>query len=237
VQRELEGVPAGVFSTGELADSLAVEPPLLPQALDFFAAQRSRVLLLVTKSTRIEPLLRRRPSPQVIVSFSINSPSAAARFERGAPAPSRRLEAARTLKEAGWRVRVRIDPVIIENGSAFAAACRSRSGGAGLADYETLCQQVAELQPECVTVGTLRQYPGLHRFSKEAPKDGLVRAPDGRMRYAEPVRVEAYTKIARWLGARPALCKETKTVWGKLGWRLGVCNCVVKGGVICGSTV
>ena len=76
VEKELLRVPSGVFSTGELADSLAVVPDLLGPALDWFSRQQTRYLLLTTKSTNIGPLIEREPSPQIIVSFSINAPEA-----------------------------------------------------------------------------------------------------------------------------------------------------------------
>jgi len=210
VEEELEAVPSGVFSTGELADSLAIPPPLLRPALDYFSAQKPRYLLLLTKSTNLRPLYRRSPSPQVVVSFSVNSPSAARQWERGVPPPDARLRAAARVKKAGWRLRIRIDPVILES---------------GLEGYKPICEKVAELEPEVVTVGTLRQYPGLFRFSPEAPRKGLTRAPDGRMRYAVEERTKAYETIRKWLGFQPALCKETREVWHELGWTFYGCNC------------
>jgi len=40
VKAEIEDIPEGVFSTGELADSLAITPPLLSKELDFFRFKR-----------------------------------------------------------------------------------------------------------------------------------------------------------------------------------------------------
>lgn len=213
VEKELLRVPAGVFSTGELADSLAVVPPLLENALEWFSSRRNRYLLLTTKSTNIEVLQKRRPSPQIIVSFSINALEAWERFERGTPSPLKRLEAAAKLRASGWRVRVRLDPVCLE---------------IGLEKYREICRAIKDLDPELVTVGTLRHYPGLFRFEKAAPRKGLKKAPDGRMRYPVEERVKAYETIARWLEKEPALCKESIEVWHKLGWRLRECNCTVK---------
>ena len=210
VREEIEAVPQGVFSTGELADSLAIIPPLLPRALDYFSTQETRTLLLVTKSANVGILLGRQASPSVIVSFSVNNERVHQLYEHATPPPSVRLEAARVLKSKGWRVRIRIDPIILENG------CE---------DYRELCHRVAELEPEMVTVGTLRQYPGLHNFSPDAPRDGLKRAPDGRLRYPATIRIETYQRIAEWLGFQPALCKETADVWRSLGWSFSGCNC------------
>jgi spore photoproduct lyase len=210
VQREIEAVRAGVFSTGELADSLAVIPPLLQPAIEYFRSQQSRYLLLVTKSSNTEIMKAGPPTKQVIVSFSVNSSTSADKYEIGPPTPMHRLEAAQELKDLGWRVRIRIDPVIIDS---------------GIEPYKGICKEVARLQPELVTVGTLRQYPGLFRFANEAPRRGLSRSWDGRMRYSISERLRVYEQIADWLGFQPSLCKETDEVWARLGWEFKGCNC------------
>ncbi|MEW6273803.1 MAG: radical SAM protein [Bacillota bacterium] len=211
VELELEAIPSGVFSTGELADSLAVNPPLLSRAIAYFQNQQSRYLLLTTKSTSIGPFLAMKPTPQVIISFSINTAEMANRFEAGAPPPENRLQAAEKLLENGWRVRIRLDPIIYEE--------------VNFIKYKTLCTVIANLKPERVTVGTLRQYPGLHRFSPGAPRQGLVKATDGRLRYPKQLRLHIYQQIGNWLGFQPALCKETEEVWKELGWWFYGCNC------------
>lgn len=210
VEAELDRVDHGVFSTGELADSLAVPPPLLEPAMDYFEGQNGKYLLLVTKSDNISFLEKRKPDRHIIVSFSVNSTKAWKSFEAGTPSPKKRLSAALRLREQGWRVRIRLDPIVIQ---------------AGLETYEDVCREIAKLEPEMVTVGMLRQYPGVHRFSPSAPRDGLKRAEDGRMRYERKIRIESYVNIAEWLGSTPALCKETIDIWDDLGWKFTGCNC------------
>ncbi len=212
VERELDKQAAGVFSTGELADSLAVTPPLLKPALDYFERQQNKYLLLLTKSINTAVLLERKPTSQVIVSFSINAPLAARTFELHAPDPIQRLKAAEALKKAGWRIRFRIDPIILD---------------VGLTPYREIARRINDLEPERVTIGSLRQYPGLFRFAKNAPREGLYRAPDGRMRYSEDARKRTYETIASWLSDEPALCKETRSIWRSLGWKFNGCNCSV----------
>lgn len=210
VTREINAVEEGVFSTGELADSLAVIPPLLMPAIEYFRQQSSRYLLLTTKSCNINLFRELEPTRQVIISFSVNAVDAASEFEKLSPSPLKRLEAAAKLLEWGWRVRIRLDPVIWE---------------IGLDSYSGVCREIAKLKPERVTVGTLRQYPGLFRFAPNAPRKGLSKAVDGRMRYDIGVRLSIYQKIAEWLGFRPALCKETQELWTALGWTFEGCNC------------
>ncbi|WP_172839081.1 hypothetical protein [Thermanaeromonas toyohensis] len=107
-----------------------------------------------------------------------------------APSPFSRLGAAARLLELGWRVRIRLDPVIVEGGIE------------GMEAYRDICKQIKGLGPERVTVGTLRQYPGLYRFAPDAPRSGLGKAPDGRMRYPVAVRVKVYRMLADWFGCQ-----------------------------------
>lgn len=78
--------------------------------------QQTRYLLLLTKSTNIAILRSAIPTDQVIVSFSVNSNAAATKYEIGSPDPVRRLQAVAELKQLGWRVRIRIDPIVLDDG-------------------------------------------------------------------------------------------------------------------------
>jgi len=212
VEKELEKIPCGVFATGELADSLAIEPPLLLPAIEYFRRQYNKYLLLTTKSINIDMLTKIDPTPQVFVSFSINSIVAWENYELTTPNPFKRLDAALKLKKQGWKIRIRLDPIIEH---------------IGINCYKEIIERIIDLSPDRVTLGTLRQYPGVHRFEKNAPRIGLKRAPDGRMRYALEVRAKIYSIIAEWLGFEPALCKETNELWDYLGWDDKGCNCTI----------
>lgn len=210
VQKELEAIPSGVFSTGELADSLAVIPPLLSPAIEYFRCQKERHLLLTTKSCNIRALATRSPSAAVIVSFSINSSVISKKYEHGAPDTMQRLEAAEELARRGWRVRIRLDPIVLEE---------------GLNGYREVCARIAHLRPEMVTIGSLRHYSGLFNYAPKAPRIGLALSTDRRMRYSLDARKRAYSQIADWLGFQPSLCKETKSLWDALAWEFMGCNC------------
>lgn len=212
IERELDKLAKGVFSTGELADSLAIVPPLLNSAINYFSQEKNKYILLVTKSTNVNIFRQKQPNNQVILSFSVNASSVAKELENGAPSSSSRIQTAEELIKMGWRVRVRLDPIVIGNGFNFS-------------DYESICNEIARIQPERVTIGTLRQYPTLHNFAPNAPKQGLKKENDGRLRYSIDERKKAYQKIKSWLGYQPALCKETKEMWDMLGWKFQGCNC------------
>jgi spore photoproduct lyase len=49
---------------------------------------------------------------QTIASFSINATAISQRWEKKAALPMQRIEAAKTLIETGYEVRLRIDPII-----------------------------------------------------------------------------------------------------------------------------
>ena len=210
VERQLEIIPRGVFSTGDLADSLAVTPPLLKPAIEYFRRQTHKFLFLTTKSANIKMLLGMRPTPQVWISFSVNAVKSWELFERKTPHPEERLAAAWRLKEAGWRVRIRIDPVIPE---------------VAISHYREVAQKVSGLAPERVTVGVLKHFPRLPRCRREGPRKQLAESHNGIKRYPSHLKARIFNSLAEWLGFQPAVCRETPGLWEELGWKSNGCNC------------
>ncbi len=210
VQRQLEKIPAGVFSTGELADSLAVTPPLLKPAIEYFRRQKDKFLFLTTKSTNIKLLLGLTPTSQVWITFSLNAVKTWELFEKNTPHPDERLAAAWRLKEAGWRVRIRIDPIIAE---------------VGIDHYREMARKVSALAPERVTVGVLKHFPRLPRCRQDGPWRQLVESPNGINRYPSTIKARIFNNLAEWLGFQPAICRETVGLWEEMGWKANGCNC------------
>lgn len=208
------------LNAGNLSDSLAFERrrPLMRRLVALFreeACGRPHTLLLVTKGGPEEcaDLLSAEPCPNVIVSFSVNHAAAARRYEKGAAKVADRLRAATALRTAGWRVRIRIDPMI--------AGYR----------YGLLARQVCAVRPERVTLGTLRAEASLLRFASceafrrlEPPP-----SPRGLARYPLPLRLALYRPMVRAFRkvCTIGLCEETPEVWIKLGLdpTTASCNC------------
>jgi spore photoproduct lyase len=211
-----------VLNTGNLSDSLTFEDhrPLVSQLVQLFreeaeAKGRQHALLLVTKEgvRGCQPLFEMEPCRNVIVSFSVNSPQAAKKHEAGAARVADRLAAARRLKSHGWRVRMRLDPIIL----GF--------------DYAWVTEQLKQMEPERLTLGTLRAEANLLRCvdnglftALEEPDDpkALARYPlDQRLALYRPV-VEAMSAVCP-IG----LCEETPDVWDALGLDAAAksCNC------------
>ena len=196
-----------VLNTGNLSDSLCFEGtrPLIRELVELFRAEaeykaRPHSVLLVTKGAIAEcrALLEIQPTPNVIVSFSVNDERAARDFEPGAPAVQDRFTAARALKEAGWRIRIRIDPMLRGY------------------DYSAVSEEASDLSPERVTLGCLRSERGLLRFLPAGLRSGLEPSHEisALARYPREVRLELYRAVIdRLLPIQIGLCEETADIW------------------------
>jgi len=134
-----------LLNAGELSDSLIGEsqnPPASKRLIELFSTQDTYRLLFVTKSDKIDNLLRVEPE-NVIVSFSINAFPVAEKWEKGAPHPTKRIQAAAKLHEYGYPVRLRIDPMVPVKGWRIY--------------YQELIETIfSNFEPERITLGTLR---------------------------------------------------------------------------------
>jgi len=217
-----ENKPA-VLNCGELSDGLAWddETELSRNLVPLFAEQKRHKLLFLTKSTNIANLLELEPTPQVIVSFSLNSEEVSRRYEKKSPPPFKRLEAARQLRERGWQVRVRLDPIIpIENWAVH---------------YKAMAEAINVVEPEVVTLGTLRFFKTLPNFARHGTDvfryGEDLQDPDGRLRLQSELRLSIYRYLLDVLTCKKiGLCKETSEVHEKLGFpgEAQSCNCTLE---------
>lgn len=209
-----------VLNSGNLCDSLVFEDnrPVVNSLMKIFhnvAKNRPHCLLIVTKGGMKEcrVFFANEPCDRVIISFSLNHPEAAEKYESGAPPVAERMAAAGRLKEQGWRLRLRIDPII----EGY--------------DYRELAGQVRELEPERLTLGTLRAERGLFRFVHADIFERLECNPDpkGLSRYPSQKRVTLYRQVLDIVGpgCSTGLCEETPEMWTELGLDPdhAACNC------------
>jgi spore photoproduct lyase len=211
-----------VLNSGNLSDSLAfeIDRPITEELVRLFREDaesqgRPHSLLVVTKAglEPCKPLMVQPASPNVIVSFSFNSPEAAAALESGAAPIEERVEAARELKCRGWRLRIRLDPII----HGF--------------DYRAIARQIRDLAPELVTLGTLRAERGLRRFLPPNLAADLEQSaePRGLDRYPLSERIALYRQAADLIGGgiQLGLCEETREMWEAVvgDWKNSRCNC------------
>jgi len=112
----LDGLAEGPawFFSGYDCDSLAFEPVtrFVAQLLPLFEGRPEAFLELRTKSTQIRTLLRREPIPNVITAFSFTPAAVSRSLEHRVPALGKRISAMVRLQRAGWKVGLRLDPLI-----------------------------------------------------------------------------------------------------------------------------
>jgi len=208
-----------LLNTGELADSLAITDEVMISLVKRFSLQKRHKLLLVTKSANVDGLLGLEHNRQTIVSFSVNAPLVAEKYEVGAPPVERRLEAAEAVMEAGYPCRVRVDPMIPVDGWEEA--------------YSELAERLNQLPFERVTLGTLRVYPIVKAYSKRLGRDQSVftyleeRTIDGRLRPKHELRLRMYQNMLRRLTHPVGVCKETVKMHRELALPEPRCNCII----------
>jgi len=243
-----------ILNTGELSDSL-MNPKLMEKICDKFETQETHKVLLLSKGchwpekqlictegTSID-FLRVKRYKQTVVSFSINAHEFAEVYEKRAPRIYERLEAARTLGNFGYEVRIRIDPII-----PLKPPESSRNARSWKLAYRSLIKFMLNIMfvtPSRITLGTPRWFPALPYWLSRADREDnfFQNFRNNRelccdRRYRLRNRVQAYIYVIKWLrkyGYRGpiSLCKETVDVWHKLDIELGIlseeirCNCTL----------
>jgi spore photoproduct lyase len=141
-----------IFNSGEMADSLAMEhiTGAARRFIPWFGTTDNGYLFMLTKSDSVNDILDLDHNNHTIVAWSINEATVSRKFEIGAPSFVRRLNAARKVQDAGYPVRIRLDPIVPFHGwrSAYATTVNSIFGA---------------ISPERVTIGTLRFESGFYK--------------------------------------------------------------------------
>ncbi len=214
-----------LLNSGELSDSLAFEGnggALSKTIIPLFKGQDRHKLLVLTKSANMKGIAASESQDNVIVSFSLNSFKVAKRWERKAPTPKQRIQAAKKLARLGYTVRVRIDPIVPVEGWEQ--------------DYRELVDHLfANIVPERITIGSLR---GLQSTINRSPDRSWVDYLDENSNWGKKIsfakRVSMYRSIIGHLEneygySDVGLCKETVEMWRELGMKYrGIkCNCML----------
>jgi spore photoproduct lyase len=229
-----------IFNSGELADSLSMEH--LTKAgrefIPWFGKTQNGYLFMLTKSDNVDHILNLPHNGHTIVAWSLNNEMVSRKFEVGAPPFERRLKAAHKIQEAGYRLRIRLDPVVPLDGWRSAYS-------------ETIERIFNKVSPERITIGTLRfqkefynirnsifttgpELPALLENMQPMfpPKvfPGLKRPTIGKYSFSDEKRAEIFSfisnEIRKYSDRKIALCKESPSLWQTLGLDLSRCSCV-----------
>jgi spore photoproduct lyase len=219
IDRALTAHPAKQFriGTGELADSLALDPitGLSRQLVPFFAERDNAVLELKTKSDCVDELLQLDARGRTVVSWSIN-PEVVGGDEHGAAPIAARLAAASRVQSAGYRVGFHLDPIVEHDGW-------ERSYGQLL---DEVFAAVGADAIAWISLGSLRMTASLQRRVRERRRPApqlvqgaeLVRGRDGKYRVWQGLRVRMFRFLLERIRQRAPrvpvyLCMEPPAVW------------------------
>lgn len=216
------GKPA-IFNTGELSDSL-MRPEFMRQIVDKFETQQKHKIFLLTKmGTKSIKFLLDKPRQNTICGWSINAVDVAKRWERAAPSPDERIKAASMVSAAGYKVRVRIDPVFPVDDWRQ--------------QYEDLAFRImSEFEPESIVLGTPR---GLWKTIHYAEKAGMdmgwssffTEDTGWGKKISTAKRVEIYQfmfdkfESLGYSRDKISICKETTSLLSKLGIKFKPLTC------------
>jgi len=221
------------FYLGKLQEGLALD--LLTgysrRLVPFFAEHATARMIVLTKSADVDNLLGLDHGGHTILSWSLNPPEVVRQFEANTPPVEARVEAVQRCAAAGYPVRAVIMPLIPV---------------AGWRDvYERFIDRLLAAVPLArITLGGICSYTHARRLmDAKLGRTNLISrlldehgetSPDGRSRYAEPLRVEMYGHLIHAVRRRRpdleiALCLEERSVFEGLGLSasIGRCNCVL----------
>lgn len=214
-----------LLNSGELSDSLVFESngsALSKLIIPMFRAQSRHKLLIVTKSANVNRILKTDSQEHVVVSFSVNADKVARKWEKKAPAPSARIKAAQKLHEAGYKIRIRLDPIVPIEGWEK--------------EYKGIIDNIfRNLRPERVTLGSLRGLQSTINFSEDKSwTEYLDDSSNWGKKISFDKRHELYRTLIDYLKKthkfdHVSLCKETVGMWERLGldYRKMKCNCTM----------
>ncbi len=217
LERLRRNSPARGFrvGTGELADSLAFDSitGISRDLVEYFASRDDLTLELKTKTDEIENLLTLDPKGRTLVSWTLSPERVFQSTEHRTASPAARIEAARRVLVASYRVGFHLDPII-----AYAEAERDY-----LELLERLFDSIAPERIAFISMGGLRMTPALRAVARRRfPRDPMlvgeeVLGPDGRYRTFTPMRVKLLSALSERIRKADAklqtyLCMESASV-------------------------
>ena len=217
------------FNFGEMLDSLALDhiTNLTSLLVPLFKNLNNAYLMMLTKSCNTDNLLKIKPNPQVVVSWSLNPQTIIDKFEIGTASLDERINAAKQCQKYGYRIRFRIDPGIIYDNWKT--------------DYESVLKQtLTSTEPENITIGMLRLFKDHITLSKKTYNikanseifDSLKEAAeDGKLRYNLKQRIEFYRFLIDIIlsynkKVSIGICRENKEIYDNLNFKTQLCNCI-----------
>ena len=204
--------------TGELTDSLALDrlTDLSHDLVRFFASTENAVLELKSKASFIDNLiaLKYEHKGKTLVSWSVNAPAICENEEALAAPLEERVESARAVAEAGYRLGFHFDPLVYFPGW--------KEGY-----FETIRLIFSRIDPKdiaWISIAPLRYHPQQQNIMrKRFPKSRLpfgehFLAKDNKLRIFQPLRFKMlrfmYQELRKIRADLPVyMCMESAAAW------------------------
>ena len=183
---ELNNKPSWFFS-GYDCDSLALESVtgFAEHFLSFFENLPNAWIELRTKSVTTQVLQKMKPLSNVVVAFSFTPEEISQQIEHGVPPLPSRIKAMSRLAEQGWKLGLRIDPLI--HCQNFEIRYRKL--------FEEIFGAVSEESIHSVSLGAFRMPSGFFKkIEKLYPEEPLLAGSwekkDGMIAYQQEIESE-----------------------------------------------
>ncbi|MDD5022161.1 MAG: hypothetical protein PHR82_08570 [Endomicrobiaceae bacterium] len=209
--------------SGEFTDSLVFDDITLfsTDIVKFFKENRNISFEFKTKSKNIANLLKIGGTPNIVISWSVNTERMIEENEFLTPKLEERLKSAQKCIKAGYSVGFHFDPVIFYKDWQK--------------DYIKTIENIFDFVDgkyiKWISVGSLRMPVELKKTIENRFPDNkildeeLLLCDDGKLRYEKKLRMQMYEKIVNRIkkhndNIAVYLCMETSEVWNKCGGML-----------------
>ena len=191
---ELDGFKkkGAMISCGIVNDSLVMDSVtgITKDLIGYFKNRKELLLEIRSKSKNIGNILETGGSENIITSFTFSPQEVISRYEIGTALLEERVEAALKLQQAGFKIGLRIDPMInVEN-------CNEKYSEM----VDLIFSKLDKSKIANIGIGSLRYRKGLKQLVTREVKTDLfyneiITGIDGKERYFKKIRLEMYKNI------------------------------------------
>ena len=204
------------IGTGELMDSLVWDDltDFSSEIVPLFKRLDNGLLELKTKSACVDNLIGLEHGEKTVVSWSVNAHEICDKDEALTASLSERVLAAAKVIEAGYRVGLHFDPLIIFPGweDAYNEA------------VDFIFSSIDSSRIAWISVSTLRYKQPMQAVMQERfpqskiPYGEQIRASDGKRRYIQPLRFKLVKHVWERINMHNPdvpkyMCMESRTAW------------------------
>ncbi len=181
-----------MISCGIVNDSLVLDSitGITKDLIDYFKKREDLILEIRSKSKNIANLIETGGSENIITSFTFSPQDVISKYELGTASLEERVDAAVKLQQAGFKIGLRIDPMInVEN-------CNEKYSEM----IDLIFAKLDRSKIANIGIGSMRYRKGLKQLvTKEVKTDlfygEIIIGIDGKERYFKKIRLDMYKNI------------------------------------------